>query len=490
MQKAAIPSYPKPEGFGHGASTDNDDDDSATATTSDFGTSSEGDHSEPQRFGDEDRSCCGFIRKVCTVMGPGLMACLADTDGPCLLTAAESGAQWDYSLLLLQLILIPILYAAQELTARLALVRGAGMVALLRMEVGPITAWLVSIPLLATCILGLVSEYGIISQMMEYWGTPVWVSNLCITAILIGVAATGNYSVAERVGLVLGMCQVIFFATIFMAEPDWGDMAKGLITFPIGNAGYAKLITANIGAVIMPWMLAYQQSATCNKGIQIASASESQIRDHLKWARLDTASGSALTQGVMAAMLISVAAARAQLGQSGTGSVDSVDGLVTLFTFILGGELQSKVLLTFAIIGACMVAAIVQTLCAAWTFEQAMGRATATELPDCQEEPASPIQQVGRIACSRPLFYGSYVVVCGGAFIFTLIMKNAVDLSVWTEFCNGILMPPVIFSLWYLASYKLPPKYQLGCVYRWLLFFVFGVCSLFCLGSIYTTVAE
>ena len=63
---------------------------------------------------------------VGSVLGPGLVVMLADTDAGSLITAAQSGAVWGYSLLLLQLILVPILYIAQELTVRLGIVTGMG----------------------------------------------------------------------------------------------------------------------------------------------------------------------------------------------------------------------------------------------------------------------------------------------------------------------------------------------------------------------------
>lgn len=77
-----------------------------------------------------------FVRLFMT-MGPGLMVCFADTDGSCLITAADSGSNWRYELLgrkcpsfqifslsnqvqlrllLLQFILIPILFFAQALS--------------------------------------------------------------------------------------------------------------------------------------------------------------------------------------------------------------------------------------------------------------------------------------------------------------------------------------------------------------------------------------
>ena len=66
------------------------------------------------------------------VLGPGLVVMLADTDVGSVLTAAQSGAQWGYQLLALQLVLVPILYVAQELTVRLGIFTGKGHGELIR----------------------------------------------------------------------------------------------------------------------------------------------------------------------------------------------------------------------------------------------------------------------------------------------------------------------------------------------------------------------
>lgn len=72
----------------------------------------------------------GFARlsaqRLSAVFGPGIVVMLADTDVGSVVTAGQSGVQWGYRLLLLQLALIPILYLVQELTVRLGIFTGRG----------------------------------------------------------------------------------------------------------------------------------------------------------------------------------------------------------------------------------------------------------------------------------------------------------------------------------------------------------------------------
>jgi Mn2+/Fe2+ NRAMP family transporter len=54
------------------------------------------------------------LRRFLAVFGPGLVVMQADTDVGSIVTAGQSGVQWGYRLLMLQLILVPILYMVRS----------------------------------------------------------------------------------------------------------------------------------------------------------------------------------------------------------------------------------------------------------------------------------------------------------------------------------------------------------------------------------------
>jgi len=52
-----------------------------------------------------------------------------------------------------------------------------------------------------------------------------------------------------------------------LAHPHVGAVAGGFVSSqPLGNHSYLALVAANVGAVVMPWMIFYQQSAIVQKG--------------------------------------------------------------------------------------------------------------------------------------------------------------------------------------------------------------------------------
>jgi len=111
-------------------------------------------------------------RHFLAVAGPGIVVMLADTDAGSIITAAQSGAQWGYQLLLLQLVLVPILYIVQELTVRLGLVTRKGHAELIRVHFGRGWAWLSVATLVLSCVGALLSELSGLAGVGLLMGVP------------------------------------------------------------------------------------------------------------------------------------------------------------------------------------------------------------------------------------------------------------------------------------------------------------------------------
>src|SRR5260370_9162057 len=84
-------------------------------------------------------------------------------------------------------------------------------------------------------------------------------------------------------------------------------LLAGSVDIPWREPKYLYLVAANIGAVIMPWMVFYQQSAVGEKGLTVGD---------LPAARLDTAFRAVLTQIIMACALIPTSATLRGAGPS------------------------------------------------------------------------------------------------------------------------------------------------------------------------------
>jgi Mn2+/Fe2+ NRAMP family transporter len=378
-------------------------------------------------------------RTLATVIGPGLVVMLADTDVGSIITAAQSGVQWGYTLLLLQFALIPVLYIVQELTVRLGIFTGKGHGELIRDHFGTGWAWLSVAGLGVAAIGALLTEFSGVAGVGELFGVPRGAGLALAAAFLLVVVWTGSYRRVERVAIALGLFELAFLWIAYRAAPSGTEMLAGLTQMPLGDRAYLYLVAANIGAVIMPWMIFYQQSAIADKKLG---------PEDYGAARGDTAVGAVVAQLVMAAVLVTAAAT---IGRATAGArLDTVGEISAALAPFLGADI-GRLVFSLGTIGAAMVASIVVSLAAAWGFGEVTGYKHSLE-----HHPAE-----------APWFYGVYTVaVIGGAVVIALA-PDLVSLNVGIEVMNALLLPFVLGFLVLLALRALPPPHRLRGAYLW-----------------------
>jgi NRAMP (natural resistance-associated macrophage protein)-like metal ion transporter len=383
-------------------------------------------------------------RASLAVFGPGLVVMLADTDAGSIITAGQSGAQWGYRLLLLQIVLVPILYIVQELTVRLGIFTGKGHGELIRERFGAGWAW-VSVAGLGIASIGaLLTEFSGVAGVGELFGVPRWASLALAAGLLLVVVITGSYRRVERVAIALGLFEFAFFLVAYAAHPQLDELAAGMRQVPLHDTGYLYLAAANIGAVIMPWMIFYQQSAIADKRLE---------PQHYDAARLDTALGAVLTQMVMAAVLV---AAAATIGRSAPeAKLETVGDLAGALVPFLGPEI-GRIVFGLGTLGAAMVAAIVVSLASAWGFGEVSGYRHSLEY--------HPLD--------APWFYGVYTLAIVGGAVAVGLTPDLVALNLAVEVMNALMLPVVLGFLVLLAVKALPAPYRLSGPYLWVVVLV------------------
>jgi Mn2+/Fe2+ NRAMP family transporter len=371
-------------------------------------------------------------RRFAAVAGPGLVVMLADTDAGSVITAAQSGAQWGYRLLLLQLVLVPILFVVQELTVRLGIVSRMGHGELIRRHFGRGWAWLSVGTLVLACGGALLSELSGLAGVGLLFGVPAWISMPVVVGGLILMVLTRSYLSVERIALAIGAFELAFIVVALRAHPDGSAMLAGSLAIPWRDTQYLYLAAANVGAVIMPWMVFYQQSSVVEKGLQL---------DDLRVARWDTAIGAVLTQAIMAAVLVAVAAA---LGSSGIGhALDTVQQIAGAISPVLG-QGTGRLLFALGMSGAALMATIVVALTAARSIGEVMGVHHSLDLTPRE----------------APWFYGIFAAALLLAGLVVACDANLVSLSVGVQVMNALLLP-VVLGFLYLLARRLPEPHRL-----------------------------
>jgi NRAMP (natural resistance-associated macrophage protein)-like metal ion transporter len=369
----------------------------------------------------------GGLWRYLAVAGPGLIVAFADTEAGSVTTAATSGAQFGMKLVLLQLLLIVPLFVVQEMTVRLGTVTGKGHAQLIRENYGLAWTWVSLGTMLITNLAALVTEFIGIAGAALVFGVPVAPMVIASAAVLLAIALSGKYRRAEFMALGLCLLELLFIPAAFAAHPNPVTLVReGLLgSQPLGDRGYLLLVAGNIGAVIMPWMIFYQQSATVDKGLR--------ERD-LPHARIDTAFGAVLTQIIMIAIVVTCAATLYVRHINVSDAAHAALALVPLTGSNLAG-----VAFGAGLFGAALLGALVVSLATAWAFGEAFAWRCSLNM-HCLDAKS---------------FYGLYagMILVAGAVVLIPHLP-LIRLTVWVEAFNAFVLPIVLGFLLVLSNDK------------------------------------
>jgi NRAMP (natural resistance-associated macrophage protein)-like metal ion transporter len=378
--------------------------------------------------------------RTLAVWGPGVLAALADTDAGNVVTAAQSGAQWGYRLMPLLLLLIPALYMVQELTVRLGIYTGRGHGELIRERFG--TRWaVVSLTGLAVSTVGsLITEFTAVAGVGEMVGLARERTLPIAAALLFCVVLSGTWRRIERVALLIGLCELVFFYIACAAHPHPVTVARHAIDWPLGNHAFLWSAAGLIGAVFNPWMIFYQQSAVASR--------------HRQWGyyraeRRDTAVGAVLTQLLTAAVLVASAAIVLKL--HAVPRLETIGDISAMLSSTLGTEVGG-LLFGVGVLGASMVAAIVASLALAGGVDEwaaGSGRARGGRLDRW--------------------FICTYATCVAGSAVLVWLVPDLVSLTVALQVVNTLMLPLVMGLLIALAVTALPRRLRPRGAYRFAL---------------------
>ncbi len=227
---------------------------------------------------------------------------------------------------------------------------------------------------------------------------------------------------------------------MLLAHPKVHDLVHGLGTFPFHNTQYVYLLAANIGAVIMPWMIFYQQSAVVQRKLAVSA---------MRQARWDTAVGTVLTQGIMIVVVITLAAT---VGRKDTGAaLNDVGQIAGALDPFLGSN-TSKALVGASILGGALVAALVVSLAGSWGIAEVLGWKHSLD---------------ERISRRNLKFYVTYSLAHIIGAVLVLASVDLVSLAVDCEVMNSLLLPIVLGFLLALEAKALPAEHRMRGAYRW-----------------------
>ncbi len=328
---------------------------------------------------------------------------------------------------------------------------------MIRDTFGPLWAWVSALGLGVACVGALLTEFSGVAGIGELYGLPRFVSLPIAAVALLAVVITGSYRRVERLAMAVGLFELAFFFVAWAAHPAIADLLRGSVDIPYRDPDYLYLAAANIGAVVMPWMVFYQQSAVADKRLK---------PEHLTAARWDTAIGAVITQLIMAAVLIACAATIGRAHPD--ASLNTVGQMAEALTPFLGTAM-GNLIFGLGVLGAGMVASIVVSLAFAWGLGEVTGYRRSLEMHPLEAR----------------WFYAVYAVCVVVGALVVAVWPDLVSLNVAVQVMNAFMLPLVLGFLIALAVKALPAAYRLRGVYLWVVIAVAAVtCGLGVFGGL------
>jgi Mn2+/Fe2+ NRAMP family transporter len=196
--------------------------------------------------------------------GPAWIVMIADVDAPSILTAAAVGAVYGYGLTWFFLLLIVPLFLIQEVSGRVGIATGKGLGEVIRASFSRRIAILASLPMATVDVVSYIAEYTGIAIGMSLVGVPPVVSMPIAYAAHILIIRRRRFVTIEKVLFAFSTVLIISYAGSLLAR---GISFTNLTSFVFlsREPQYLFLLAASAGAVVMPFMLFYQASATAEK---------------------------------------------------------------------------------------------------------------------------------------------------------------------------------------------------------------------------------
>lgn len=371
------------------------------------------------------------------VVGPGLITGAADDDPAGITTYSQAGAAFQYGLLWTALLQIPLMIGVQLTCARIGLVSGRDLAAVLRRFYPLWLLWCVVILLVvANTVTAAADIAGVAAgaQLLTHVDAAVYVPIVALA--IVAVLVFGSFALLEGLLKWLTIALFAYLAAGVLAAPAWGEVLRRTVVPGIhGSFAYLSLFVSVFGTTITPYLFVWQSGEEVddlrNAGVAGPAARRRRGARMLGDARLDTITGMTVSQLIGYFIIV---AAGATLYPAGHRTIGTAREAALALHPIGGGA--GTVLFAVGMIGTGLLA--VPTLAGASAFAVAA----------LADRPAG----MSRTWRRAKAFYGAIAVSTLLAGAVAMTGTSPVQLLIGSAFLNGVLAPPLLAIVLLVAN--------------------------------------
>ena len=360
-----------------------------------------------------------------SVLGPGIITGSVDNDAGGITTYSVAGATYGYDILWTLVPSLLVLIVIQEMNARMGIVTGKGLADLIRENAGVKITFFIFIFLVIADIGNTTTEFAGVAGSMQALGASKYVAVPLSAAAVWLLVVKGTYKSAEKIFLVFSVFLLSYIVSALMGKPDWSRIGHSMI-HPDARLDfdYIVMVIGIVGTTIAPWMQFYMQSSVIEKGLTL---------DKYKYTVMDVVVGAVIT--VVVAFFIIVACA-ATLHVRGIRIEEAKDAAVALGP--LAGKAAYLIFAAGLFVASIFSATILPIatafyVCEAFGFEAGIDKKWK----------------------EAPQFYWLFtIIVLVSVAIILLPRAPLIQITIWTQVFNGVLLPVVLICMLIIVNRK------------------------------------
>lgn len=371
------------------------------------------------------------------LLGPGLITGASDDDPSGIGTYTQAGASLGLATLWLALFTFPLMATIQYICAKIGMVSGKGLAAVLRRHYSRPVLFIAVGALVVANTINAGADLGALAAAINIL-VPIPVIWLIapVALVILALQIWGSYRLIANIFKWLTLALFAYIGSAFFARPDWGEVLKATFTptFRFDSA-FLAMVVAILGTSISPYLFFWQADEEVEEEISMGRRTLKQRRGasdtELKYASMDVNIGMFFSNLVMYFIILTTATT---LFKAGKTNIQSATDAAMALQPIAGDA--ASLLLALGLIGSGFLAVPVLTGSVGYAVAEGFGWKYGLD-----EKPKRARKFYSIIAASTLV-----------GMLMNFIGINPLSALFWTAVINGFLAPPLLVLIMLVSN--------------------------------------
>lgn len=222
-----------------------------------------------------------MLKKYFKKIGPGVITGASDDDPSGIATYTQAGAMLGLKLLWTALLTYPLMYAVQEMSARIGILNPTGMIGVIKKYYPPLFAWSVIVLIVPAIIFNIAADLATMGAVLHLLVpvVPSLIFTILIVIISLGYTIFCCYKTISNVFKIFCLALLCYFIIPFLVDVHWKEVFLAtFIPHFEWSRDYLYLFVAVLGTTISPYLFIWQASLSHEDKKQVPQIKKQALR--------------------------------------------------------------------------------------------------------------------------------------------------------------------------------------------------------------------